>query len=93
MSTTIRIENAMKERIAAVARRAGKSPHAFMLDAIVATVEHAELDDAFHAEADARWREFLARGESVPWDETRRWLEARARGETSPQPTPRRFEG
>lgn len=93
MSTTIRIEDALKARIAALARRAGKSPHAFMLDAITRSVEQAELDDAFHAEADARWQAFLAGGSTVPWDEARVWLEAQARGETPPRPMPRKPGG
>lgn len=38
MSTTIRMEDELKARVAAVAERAGKTAHAFILDAIYQTV-------------------------------------------------------
>ena len=53
-TTTIRIEDELKARVAAAAERAGKSTHAFILDAIAHTVEQAELDDDFHRVADER---------------------------------------
>ena len=43
-TTTIRIEEDLKARIAAAAERAGKSSHGFILDAIADTVERADLD-------------------------------------------------
>ena len=50
-------------------------------------------DDAFHAEADARWQAFLVDGMTISWDEARTWLEMRARGEDAPHPIPRQREG
>lgn len=44
-TTTIRIEDALKARIAAAAERAGKSSHAFILDTLAETVERSELDE------------------------------------------------
>ena len=90
MATTIRIEDALKARVASAARRACKMPHAFMLDAIAQTVEQAEADDAFNRTADARWANLLASGETVAWDDARTWVEARARGETPRRPMPRK---
>ena len=54
-TTTIRIDEELKERVAAAAEKAGKTAHAFMLDAIQHGVHQAELDDDFHRVADARW--------------------------------------
>ena len=68
-TTTIRIDDALKQRIAAAAERAGKTAHAFILDAIAQIVEQAELDDAFHRVAEERWANLLASGETVPWDD------------------------
>ncbi|MCB2022371.1 MAG: ribbon-helix-helix protein, CopG family, partial [Burkholderiaceae bacterium] len=65
-TTTIRIEDALKERVAAAAERAGKTTHAFILDAIAQTVEQAEADEQFHHLADTRWAKVLATGKSVP---------------------------
>ena len=54
-TTTIRIEEDLKARIAAAAHLAGKTSHAFILDAIAQTVEQVEIDEEFHRLADERW--------------------------------------
>ncbi len=84
-TTTIRIEY-KKARVAAAAQRAGKTAHAFILDAIAQTVEQAELDEAFHGVADERWANVLATGKNVPWNDAKAWLEARSRGERPRRP-------
>ena len=89
-TTTIRIEDDLKARIAAAAERAGKSSHGFILDAIAETLEQAELDQEFHRIADERWAKVLATGKSVPWDDAKAYLEARARGERPRRPTARK---
>lgn len=89
-TTTIRIEDDLKARIAAAAERAGKTSHAYILDAIARTVEQAELDDEFHRLADKRWANILATGKTVPWDQAREYLEARARGEAMRRPAARK---
>ena len=88
-TTTLRLDDALKARIAAAAERAGTSAHAFMLDAIATTLDQAEQAAAFAALAETRWAKLVAGGDSLGWDETRAWLEARARGEAPPHPTPR----
>lgn len=90
-TTTIRIEDALKERVAAAAERAGKTTHAFILDAIAQTVEQVEADEQFHRIADTRWSKVLATGKSVPWSEARAYLVARARGERPRKPTARKL--
>jgi predicted transcriptional regulator len=90
MSTTsIRLEEDLKARVAAAAERAGKTAHAFILDAIAQTVEQAELDDDFHRAADQRWAQLLATEKTVPWDEAKAYLEARSRGERARKPAAR----
>ena len=88
-TTTIRIEDDLKDRVAAAAARAGKTAHAFMVDAIAETVEHEELRDAFHRVADERWAQILVTGQTVPWEDGKAWLKARARGEKPERPKPR----
>jgi predicted transcriptional regulator len=80
-TTTIRIEDDLKARIAAAAERAGQTPHAFILDTLSRGVEQAERKDDFHRTADARWAEVVATGRTIRWEDVRGWLEARARGE------------
>nr|WP_315208961.1 CopG family transcriptional regulator [uncultured Albidiferax sp.] len=90
-TTTIRIEDDLKARVAAAAMQAGKTAHAFILDAIAQTVEQAELDNAFHAVADARWAQIRATGNTVPWDEAKAYLAARAAGERPARPKARKL--
>jgi predicted transcriptional regulator len=82
-TTTIRLDDELKTRVAAAAERAGKTSHAFILEAIAQTVEQTELKDRFHHDADARWLKILDRGKTVPWDEMRTYLTARAEGRPS----------
>ena len=89
-TTTIRIEDDLKARVAAAAERAGKTAHAFILDAIAQTVEQAELDEALHRIAETRWTKLLETGKSVPWDEAKSWIEARSRGERPRKPVARK---
>ena len=91
-TTTIRIERGLKERVAAAAARAGKTSHAFILEAIAETVERAELEETFHRVADQRWAKVLATGKTVPWDAARAWVQARARGERPRRPPARKLE-
>ena len=79
-TTTIRLDDELKARVAAAAQRAGKTSHAFILEAIAQTVEQTELKDRFHRDADARWFTILDQGKTVPWDDMRKYLTARAEG-------------
>jgi len=85
-----RIQDELKARVAAAARRVGKTPHAFILDPIADTVEQSEVDEEFHRIADERWADYVAKGEYVAWEDMRPWLEARARGENPPRPKVRK---
>jgi predicted transcriptional regulator len=90
-TTTIRLPDELKARIAKAAERAGTSPHSFILDAIAEKTEQAERCADFYAEADQRWAEFLETGDSISWEEARRYLMARVRGEEAQRPVPRKF--
>ena len=85
-TTTIRLEEELKARIAAAAERAGKTAHAFILDALAQTVDQLETDEEFNRLADQRWASVLASGKTVSWDEARVYLEARARGDKVRKP-------
>ena len=91
-TTTIRIEDDLKSRIAAAAEREGKSAHAFMHDAISQSVAQAEENSEFRRIAEERWQSIVQTGMTVSWDETKQWLQARGRGENPPRPRPRRFQ-
>jgi uncharacterized protein (DUF1778 family) len=89
-TTTIRLEAELKELVAAAAKRAGKTAHAFILDAIAQNVEQTEIDAEFHRLADTRWTRILRTAETVPADDVRRYLEARAKGRHPKRPVARK---
>lgn len=90
-TTTIRIEDDLKARVAAAAERAGKTAHAFIVEAIQQTVEQVELDEEFHRVADERWAKLLATGKTLPWDDAKAYLEARAQGDRPRKPAARKL--
>lgn len=88
-TTTIRLEDALKTRINAAAAQAGKSAHAFILDALERTVDQVEQDNAFHALAEERWARIRATGQTVAWDDARAYLATRADGKRPRKPAAR----
>ena len=88
-TTTIRMDDALKARIAAAAERAGKSSHAFILDALSETVERIETDNELHRIADERWVALKRTGESVAWADAKEYLRARASGKKARRPSAR----
>ena len=91
-TTTIRLEDDLKSRVAAAAEREGKTAHAFILEAIAQTVEQAELDEAFRRVAEERWTRVLNTGKTVAWDDAKAYLKARARGERAARPRARKLQ-
>lgn len=90
-TTTIRIDAALKARLAAAARRAGKTPHAFIVDAISETVERVEHENELDRLADERWAKLLTTGKTVPWSDAKAYLRAKARGERPRRPAARKL--
>lgn len=74
-TTTIRLPDELKARVAAAAQDAGTTAHGFMLEAIAEKTEEAERRAAFYADADRRYAEFLKTGTTVPWSDARQYLE------------------
>ncbi len=90
-TTTIRIEDDLKARVAASAARSGKTTHAFIVDAIAQTVAQAELDNELHQIAEERWAGLMATGKTVPWEEAKAYLRAKAAGANPVKPAARKF--
>lgn len=76
-TTTIRLPAELKARIASAAERAGKTTHSLILEAITEKVEQEELRAGMDAEADARFANIAASGQTIPWADMRRYLEER----------------
>ena len=90
-TTTIRLSDELKSRVAKAAERAGTTAHSFMLEAIAARTEAQELRDDFHLEAERRWQQFLTDGLTVEWSEMREYLLRRSRNEPAELPVAKPF--
>ena len=88
-TTTIRLPQDLKERIARAAKRAGSTAHGFILEAIAEKAEQEERQGEFQDTAEQRYAGILASGETVPWSEMRRYLERRLTGKKIGRPKPR----
>ncbi|MFG6416825.1 CopG family transcriptional regulator [Roseateles sp. DC23W] len=75
-TTTIRLEDELKERGSAAAQRAGKTARAFLRDAVTESVEQSEFDAEMDRICKARWAEFLVTGEAVDWEEAKAYRTA-----------------
>jgi predicted transcriptional regulator len=91
MSVSIRLSEAIKRRIARLARAHDKTVHAFMLEAIQEKVESEEMRAQFHAEAKRRLVRMKKSGLAIPAEEAFDYLSARARGEATARPRPRKL--
>jgi uncharacterized protein (DUF1778 family) len=92
-TTTIRLPEALKARIAKAAEAAGTTSHNFILEAIAEKAEQAERRADFHALADQRYAQFLDSGESIPWEDARAWLRERIAGKRVKRPAARKQAG
>ncbi len=88
-TTTIRLPQDLKERIARAAERAGTTAHSFILEAIAEKAEQEELRGEFQDTAERRYAAIVASGKTVPWNEMRRYLEQRLSSDKSTRPKPR----
>lgn len=88
-TTTIRLPDELKARVARAAERAGTTPHNFIVEAIAAKTEAEERRNEFHALADERYAEILRTGKTVPWEEARNYLLELAAGKPAKRPAAR----
>src|SRR5436190_11811922 len=76
-TTTIRLTKELKDKVVRAAERAGKTSHAFILEAIAEKAELEERRSDFIEDAEQRYARIAASGKTVPWSEMRQYLERR----------------
>ncbi|MEW5889449.1 MAG: DUF6290 family protein [Pseudomonadota bacterium] len=82
-TTTIRLPDELKARVAAAAERAGMTSHSFILQAVAEKVSQEERRADFDQVAEQRYAQIVASGKTIPWDEMRRYLEDRLAGKAA----------
>ena len=85
-TTTLKLPEELKERIAAAAADAGKSPHAFMVEALAAQTALAERRRVFVAAAHAAAQEVAQYGLVYDADEVFGYLQDKLKGKRARRP-------
>jgi predicted transcriptional regulator len=89
-TTTLKLPDQLKERVAEAAAAAGKSPHAFMVEAIEMQTQLAERRREFITSALAAEQEVARYGLVYDGDEVLSYLKARLDGRTPARPRKRK---
>jgi predicted transcriptional regulator len=90
-TTTIRLPEDLKDRVAAAAKRSGTTTHGFILEAIAEKTKLEELRADFDAVAENRYAHIVASGKTIPWQEMRGYLEERLAGKAVKRPAARKL--
>ena len=89
-TTSIKLPPELKERVAELARKTGRTPHSLIVEAVERHTFYEERMQEFIEEALAAADEIDATGEVYTLEEVSAWMEKRLRGEKAPRPKPRR---
>jgi len=90
-TTTIRLPNELKARVAEAAKRAGTTAHGFILEAIAEKAAQDEKRSSFEGEAEDRYAKVIASGETIAWDDMRNYLKAKIANKDIPPPKSRKL--
>lgn len=90
-TTTIRLPDDLKTRIAAAAARAGTTSHNFILEAIAEKADQEERRSDFDDLAEQRYATIVSSGKTIPWDQMRRYLEDKLAGKKVSRPSSRKL--
>jgi predicted transcriptional regulator len=73
-STTLKVDQGIKDRVKRLADARHRTPHRVMLDAISEYVEREEKREAFRQDGIRAWEEYQATGLHITHDEADVWL-------------------
>ena len=90
-TTTIRLSEDLKAKIARAAKRAGTTSHSFILEAIAEKAELVEKHNDFLAAAETRYAAIVVSGKTVPWADMQRHLQDRAAGKKTVRPVAKKL--
>ena len=74
MATSLKIDDALKERVQKLAQLRKRSAHWIMHEAIQEYVDREEARESFKQEAVASWTAFQETGRHLTGEEVRTWL-------------------
>jgi len=79
-TTTIRLPDDLKAKIAEEAAVLGTTPHHFMLEAITEKLNLADRKKDFERTATKRFDNIVKTGQAISWEDMQRYLRAKANG-------------
>jgi predicted transcriptional regulator len=91
--TTLKLPPELKDRVKALTEGTGKSPHAFMVEAIEEQTRRAELRKAFVADALKAHAHALRTGKAYTLEDIKSYYTARAAGKSARRPRLKRWRG
>ncbi|MDN5924430.1 MAG: CopG family ribbon-helix-helix protein [Xanthomonadales bacterium] len=87
MATSVKIDDALKERIQQLAGLRKRSSHWIMCEAIQQYVEREEARESFKCEALSAWQDFQETGRHLTGSEVGAWLDTWGTGDEKSAPT------
>ena len=90
-TTTIRLPDDLKEKVARAAKRAGTTSHNFILEAIAEKAELTEQRNNFLSVAQARYSAIVASGRTIPWADMQRYLKDKVTGKKVTRPAAKKL--
>ena len=87
-STTLKLPVTLKQRIVPLAKSAGKTPHAWMVEVLEVHAALAEKRSAFVADALAAEAEVESTAKAYRAEDVHRYIRARAAGKPARRPKP-----
>jgi predicted transcriptional regulator len=90
-TTTIRLSDELKARVAAAAKAGGTTPHNFILEAIAEKADQEERRADFIDEAERRYAAIVETGKTISWTDMRAYLEDRAAGKQVRRPAAKKL--
>lgn len=84
-TTTLRIDDTLRERIARLAQALDQTPHNFMLEALAQKADEAEWRLSMQRDAHQRDQALQAGEPGVEWHEMRTYLQERVKAGRVPQ--------
>ena len=88
-ATSLKLSDALKQRLDRLAASSGKTPHAFMVEALAREADQLELRARFAADAAASEAEAMTSGRAYPLDAAFDFLEASLAGKKASRPRAR----
>ena len=88
-ATSLKLRPEIKDRVNAAAAALGKSPHAYMVDALEAQLTRDELAEQFYRDALAAVEEAERTNTGYAGEDVHAYFRARVRGENPERPEPR----